>query len=84
MGIPNLFSDFPSVFNAVETLLFPTLAAVRGLCMKAGLEIALAFWGVFEKWWDKNSRKKEKAKMLAGENPMLSFSPDISAFLLIP
>jgi len=38
-----LFSEFLPVIHRIESLPFPTMAAVRGLCLAAGLELALAF-----------------------------------------
>lgn len=37
-----LFSDFIDIINRIEALPLPTMAAVRGLCIAAGLELALA------------------------------------------
>ncbi len=39
----DIFRDFQAALHAVETFPFPTMAAVRGLCLGGGLEIALAF-----------------------------------------
>lgn len=38
-----LFSDFLAIVHRVESLPFPTMAAVRGLCLTASLELALSF-----------------------------------------
>jgi enoyl-CoA hydratase/carnithine racemase len=37
------FSGFHAALHAIESFPFPTMAAVRGLCLAGGLEIALAF-----------------------------------------
>jgi enoyl-CoA hydratase/carnithine racemase len=37
------FAGFHAILHAIEAFPFPTMAAVRGLCLAGGLEIALAF-----------------------------------------
>jgi enoyl-CoA hydratase/carnithine racemase len=37
------FTKFHALLHAIESFAFPTMAAVRGLCLAGGLEVALAF-----------------------------------------
>ena len=70
-----LFSEFLPVIHRIESLPFPTMAAVRGLCLAAGLELALAFDFI----WASDSATFGQAEATIGVFPFAGGSQRIAA-----
>ncbi len=70
-----LFSEFLPVIHRIEALPFPTLAAVRGLCLAAGLELALAFDFI----WASDTATFGQAEATIGVFPFAGGSQRIAA-----
>jgi enoyl-CoA hydratase/carnithine racemase len=70
-----LFSEFLPVIHRIESLPFPTLAAVRGLCLAAGLELALSFDFI----WASDNATFGQAEATIGVFPFAGGSQRIAA-----
>jgi enoyl-CoA hydratase/carnithine racemase len=70
-----LFSDFLSVIHRIESLPFPTMAAVRGLCLTASLELALSFDFI----WASDNATFGQAEATIGVFPFAGGSQRIAA-----
>jgi enoyl-CoA hydratase/carnithine racemase len=70
-----LFSDFLAVIHRIESLPFPTMATVRGLCLTASLELALAFDFI----WASDNATFGQAEATIGVFPFAGGSQRIAA-----
>jgi len=70
-----LFSDFLSVIHRIESLPLPTMAAVRGLCLTASLELALSFDFI----WASDNATFGQAEATIGVFPFAGGSQRIAA-----
>ncbi len=70
-----LFSDFLEVIHRIESLPFPTMAAVRGLCLTASLELALSFDFI----WASDNATFGQAEATIGVFPFAGGSQRIAA-----
>jgi len=69
------FSDFHKTLNAIETFPFPTMAAVQGLCLAGGLEIALAF----DLIWAADNAQFGQVEVTIGAIPFLGGAQRLAA-----